>query len=290
MRLLLLFIDGIGIGADDPDINPLASFPDLWPVQNGTTLRADLAYKALDACLGVGGLPQSATGQTSLLTGVNAPRLLGKHLPGFPSRRLVDILKRESLFVKLQRGGRSFLFANAYRHPEDIAPTSRLSVTSHAYRAAGKPFLSLDHLRRKEALYHDFTHQSLISSGYRAPQYHPREAAEVLLEVSRKHDFTLYEHFLTDVLAHRAEKIAIIRHLERLQLFIEALLDLTDAERTAVLITSDHGNVEDLRVKTHTRHPVPLIWTHRSRLRFQPRFDDITGITPWILDNLECPA
>jgi hypothetical protein len=38
----------------------------------------------LDASLCVPGLPQSATGQAALLTGLNAPELMGRHIEGFP--------------------------------------------------------------------------------------------------------------------------------------------------------------------------------------------------------------
>jgi len=34
-----------------------------------------------------------------------------------------------------------------------------------------------------------------------------------------------------------------------------------DLSKNLVILTSDHGNLEDLSVKTHTRNPVPtLLW------------------------------
>src|ERR1051325_10614698 len=80
--VLLFFIDGLGIGtrgAHNPfdglkDAAPLAVFQDEEPeiIFDGRLVRTD-------ACLGIEGRPQSASGQTTILTGVNAPSLLGYH-------------------------------------------------------------------------------------------------------------------------------------------------------------------------------------------------------------------
>ena len=83
MRILFIFLDGVGLGADDPETNPLASveMPNLQKLLGGNKLLAATApfvgeratLLALDASLGVNGLPQSATGQAVLLTGINVP-------------------------------------------------------------------------------------------------------------------------------------------------------------------------------------------------------------------------
>lgn len=93
-HLLLFFIDGLGIGADDPEINPCCH-PSLNLFRQCHTgifprpTASEGLVMGLDANLGMEGLPQSATGQTSLLTGVNGARLLGRHLNAFPTRRCV---------------------------------------------------------------------------------------------------------------------------------------------------------------------------------------------------------
>src|SRR5690606_12618314 len=68
----------------------------------------------LDACLGVKGLPQSATGQTSLFTGQNAPRRLGKHLSGFPTPTLLRMLAEASVFRRAAERGFRVTFANPF--------------------------------------------------------------------------------------------------------------------------------------------------------------------------------
>jgi hypothetical protein len=284
----MVFVDGLGVGENDPDINPLTRHPELWPTADGLANGTDTSFVAIDACLGVEGLPQSATGQTALLTGVNAPGLVGRHLQGFPSRKLIEVLKRDSLFVRLNACGVKATFANAYRHPEDIGPASRLSVTSHAFKAGGQPFRSVAQIPQGEALYHDFTNRSLKDEGYKAPRLSPEKAAEILVAIAGRHSFTLYEHFLTDIVGHRGNHKEIARQTDQLSRFIKTVLQLCQKEGINVVITSDHGNVEDGRVKTHTRNPVPLIWSTTPPIAVDPLPKDITGIAPWFLRLLGC--
>src|SRR5689334_10134848 len=76
--VLLIFIDGVGIGRRGAH-NPLdgleseffSIFADEEP-----HLSFDGRMAATDARLGIDGLPQSATGQTTMLTGINAAALI----------------------------------------------------------------------------------------------------------------------------------------------------------------------------------------------------------------------
>ena len=81
MHFLFLFLDGIGLGHDDPQTNPFvrAKTPALDSLLDGHRMVTGVAplhtqnasLLALDACLGITGTPQSATGQSALLTGRN---------------------------------------------------------------------------------------------------------------------------------------------------------------------------------------------------------------------------
>ena len=53
-----------------------------------------------------------------------------------------------------------------------------------------------------------------------------------------------------------------------------------------LLITSDHGNLEDPGTKGHTYHPVPLIVWDPAPPYFH-EVTDLTGVTPAILAYLE---
>jgi hypothetical protein len=104
-RVLLIFIDGLGLGADR-ECNPLVVIPTpgLRSYLAGASLsarsvggqRGGAILLSLDACLGVEGLPQSATGQATLFTGVNAPAQLGYHLKGFPNKALKNCCKQKA--------------------------------------------------------------------------------------------------------------------------------------------------------------------------------------------------
>ena len=108
MSLLLIFVDGVGIGTRG-DHNPASelsqsSFPSLRGKSRWLPFDGRLAVT--DARLGVEGLPQSATGQTAILTGVNAAALIGRHLHGYPSPRLRQALSEILSTRKLIEQGR----------------------------------------------------------------------------------------------------------------------------------------------------------------------------------------
>src|SRR5438045_9356546 len=93
--VLLFFIDGLGIGTRGP-FTPLDNLPNAAPLavfQNETPEPfLDGMIAPTDPRLGVAGRPQSASGQTTILTGVNAPAQLGYHKQGFPNKPLLEII------------------------------------------------------------------------------------------------------------------------------------------------------------------------------------------------------
>ena len=113
MSIIFLFIDGVGLAPPGKN-NPFSvvATPCLSSLLDGKTLTLDAADRtydrssllSLDATLGVKGLPQSATGQATLFTGVNAARLLGFHLRGFPVNSGVRRSFREECLKYLDKG------------------------------------------------------------------------------------------------------------------------------------------------------------------------------------------
>ena len=97
--VLLFFIDGLGIGTRGPH-NPLDNLDGSAPLavfQNEEPTRfLDGIVVPTDPTLGVPGRPQSASGQTTILTGVNAPAQIGYHKQGFPNQALRDIIQTHS--------------------------------------------------------------------------------------------------------------------------------------------------------------------------------------------------
>ena len=290
VSVLLFFIDGLGIGTrgahnpfdDLPGADPLAIFQDEEPeIPFGGVLAPT------DACLGVEGRPQSASGQTTILTGVNAPAMIGYHKQGFPNQALLDIIREHSLFVQLKRAGVGpITFANTYTKRFCESRPRWISATTAAVEAAGLRFNQVEDLRAGAAVFHDFTNAMLIERGEKVDLRTPEDAGEVLANIVAANRFTLYEYFITDKIGHAQDLDAARRVLPILARFIRALLGKLDLARSTVILTSDHGNIEDLSVRNHTLNPVPTIVWGRYRSRIAPRIRSLTDITPAIVDVL----
>ena len=290
VSVLLFFIDGLGIGTrgphnpfdDLPGADPLVIFQDEEPrISFGGVLSPT------DACLGVEGRPQSASGQTTILTGVNAPAMVGYHKQGFPNQALLDIIREHSLFVQLKRAGVSpITFANTYTKRFFESRPRWISATTAAVEAAGLRFNQVEDLRAGAAVYHDFTNAMLIERGEKVDLRTPEEAGDVLAGIVAANKFTLYEYFITDKIGHAQDREAARRVLPMLARFIRSLLGKLDLKNSTVILTSDHGNIEDLSTRTHTLNPVPTIVWGKHRARIAPRIHSLTDITPAIVDVL----
>jgi hypothetical protein len=288
MSVLLLFVDGLGIGEDDPGKNPVARarLTRLRLFRDGPAPDPGASLIPTDACLGIPGLPQSATGQTSILAGVNAPVAVGRHLNGYCTKSLAALLDGGSLFSRVKSAGGEATFANAYT-PAFLAKLPRfLSVSTVAMLRAGLRFRTLDDLAGGEALFHDFTNRLLPERGYSLPPVTAREAGERLARLAQAHAFTMYEHFLTDRAGHAQDMARAVEILEDVEDFLGAVLASTDLSATLVLLTSDHGNLEDLSTNRHTRNPVPTLLWGAAAEETAARIRDLTDIAPAILQHL----
>lgn len=227
-----------------------------------TVAGRSVVLRALDACLGVPGLPQSATGQTALLTGENAPALLERHLTGFLGPRLRDLLLRRSLLLRARAAGRRVAFANAFTagyFAALVAGRRRHAAFTMAALAAGAPLRDLDHLARGEAVTWDICGDLMAGVlGGQVTERSPEQAGGLLAGLLRDHDLVVFETFLTDLAGHR--RLAMSDHdvLARLDGLVAGVLAELPADATLVL-TSDHGNLEDDSHRAHTTNPVPLL-------------------------------
>ena len=288
--VLLFFIDGFGIGtrgSHNPfdgleDIAPLAVFQD-----ESTLLPFEGVLAPTDACLGVAGRPQSASGQTTILTGINAPAAIGYHKQGFPNQALLDIIREHSIFVQLKKAGiHPIAFANTYTRAFFESRPRWVSATTAAVEAAGLSFNTLPDLIAGRAVYQDFTNATLIERGETVKSRTPEEAGDVLSDIVAANNFTLYEYFITDKIGHAQDREAANRVLPMLARFIRTLLAKLDLERSTVILTSDHGNIEDLAVRNHTLNPVPTIVWGKGREMIASRTRSLVDITPAIVERL----
>jgi 2,3-bisphosphoglycerate-independent phosphoglycerate mutase len=289
MSVILFFIDGLGIGSRGA-FNPLDGLADAAPLavfKNEAAVTLDGVLAPTDACLGVEGRPQSASGQTTILTGVNAPALLGYHKQGFPNKALLEIIREHSLFLKLKTAGVAPIsFANAYTKRFFEDRPRWVSATTAAVEAAGLPFRTIGDLRNGRAVYQDFTNRMIIERGEEVPLRTANEAAEILAAIANESRFTLYEYFITDKIGHAQDMEAARTILQNLALFIRQLLARVDLARTSVVLTSDHGNIEDLSSRNHTLNEVPTIAWGANRDSIASRIKSLADITPAIVESL----
>lgn len=305
MRVLLLFLDGVGLGPDNPDTNPLAvaKMPHLERLLGGRRLLADetpiesqrASLFALDTCLGIKGLPQSATGQAALLTGQNVPAAIGCHYGPKPNPQIASILRNGTIFGELRKLGLKVSFLNAYppRYFEAIESGKRLfSAIPLAVTSAGLPLATLEDLNNGSALSADFTGQGWHEHlGIRsAPLLAPFQAGQKLAQLGMAHDFSFFEYWLSDYAGHRQRMDDALALLETLDAVLGGLLETWNDQNGLILFTSDHGNLEDISTRRHTTNPVPalLIGSPALRSRLGP-LKQLTDIAPTVFRFLHSP-
>lgn len=302
-RVLMLFMDGVGIGKKDPAVNPLcaARLPALRSLGGGDIpslghrrLRGTgSVVLPLDATLGVAGLPQSGTGQATLFTGVNGAALAGRHFGPHPYSTLKPVIASRSIFRCVRDAGKSPLFANAFprRFFEYMeGKRARLTVTTLACTTAGIRLLGAADLARGAGISADITNGGWAALGHgEIAAIPPEEAGRRLARLSGAHDFVLFEYWKTDYAGHARNMEEAVSVLETFDGMLAGILDAMDASATLLVITSDHGNVEDLTVKTHTRHPVPLYLCGAGAAEAGVRLGDgadLTSVMPLLLRHM----
>ncbi|MEZ4639033.1 MAG: alkaline phosphatase family protein [Caldilineaceae bacterium] len=286
IRVIFLFLDGVGVGSDDPAVNPLvaARMPVLRGLLDGhpptaSTGRLSTAqaeFIPTDAHMGVAGRPQSATGQTAILTGINAPERLGEHYGPRPDQRVRDILDEGSLFARLNRMDLPSYFCNAYPagYFDAVERGKRLlSAVPYAAVAGGQALLTADDMRAERALSANFTGEGWRRElGYTdTPVYTPEAAGAQLWHIAQPYRFVFFEHWLTDYLGHHRNRPAAVDIFQIFDGFLGGLLAAADLDQTLIIVSSDHGNVEDCTDRKHTENPALTLLIGAERARIAER-------------------
>lgn len=299
-RVLFLFLDGVGLGDDDPKRNPFstARLPTLKTLLDGRRLVASSApYEgskatllAVDARMGVDGRPQSATGQAAILTGKNVPALIGGHYGPKPNPPIAEILEDYNLFSEVKRRGGEAGLLNAYppRYFESIYSRRRIyAAIPLAVRTAGLELMTAEDLQAKRALSADFTGAGWAAQPDfpPAPIYLPVEAGVLLALLSLNYHLAWFDFWPTDYVGHRGTLAQGISLLETFDAVFNGLIEAWDDRQDLIVITSDHGNLEDLEHRGHTLNPVPalLIGPHPLRRLFSKDVQDLSDIAPSVL-------
>jgi hypothetical protein len=317
-RVLLFFIDGVGLGPADPDVNPFltAHLPTFRGLLGGSAVTLDVAPRVggraslvpCDAVLGFAGTPQSGTGQASLLTGTNAVALHGRHFGPWVPARLRALVREESVLAHALAAGYSAAFANAY--PEDVrelAEGAAVALPSDhpvhgtrerrapSFLRAGPPLAALGaglltrhtpELARGDAVASELTNEGWRERLGRlsVPAIDAVAAGRNLGRIAAQHDLTLFAHYATDYAGHLRDMGAAVLALEKLDAFLAGLLHAA-GDDLLICIVSDHGNIEDMRVG-HTRNPALALLIGNGHALAARRLRSLTDVMPAILDVL----
>ncbi|HSA99331.1 MAG TPA: hypothetical protein VLE49_01690 [Anaerolineales bacterium] len=295
--MLFIFLDGIGLGENNPETNPFAraKMPNLNSLLEGRSLLKDAApfhgehatLLAVDPAVGVSGLPQSATGQAILMTGINIPAELGYHYGPKPNPEVAAYLKEATLFSRFAKEGKKAALLNAYppRYFHGIDSGKRLySSIPLSVINAGLPLFRHDDFFAGRALSADFTGKGWRTMlGYHeAPVMDPHQAGRMLGALAKEYDFALFEYWASDYAGHKQEMDNAIRLMEEFDGILGGLTAVWDDG--LILVTSDHGNMEDLSTRRHTDADVPalVIGNKAAREEFTRGMKDLTHIAPAI--------
>jgi len=295
-NVLMIFIDGVGIGKEDYQNNPFFKlgfktfsehFGKIPSLKNPILSSNEKFLKPVDANLGVPGLPQSGTGQVSIFCGVNAPKQLGFHFGPFPHSQTIETIKELNIFKEFIKRKKKVFFANAY--PKIFFDyikqgKSRLSVTTKSCLLNGMRLNTSTDVWKSRALTAEITNERWNRRlNYKLRIITPEGAAKRLLRLASKHHFTLYEFFLTDHLGHGriVDEFEIVHN--NLDRFLYQILSSMNGKHTTLVICSDHGNYEDLSVKGHTNNPALFITSGKNAEKIAEAVNDLSQIKSAIL-------
>lgn len=292
----MIFIDGFGIGKKDFEFNPFFKngfetfekiFGEIPHLEKQYLSKNGNYLFPADARLGVEGLPQSGTGQVSIFCGMNAPKYVGKHFGPFPYSTTIPVIEKENIFKTYKDLEMFPFFANAY--PKVFfdylkSGKTRLSVTTLSCHLTGIKLNTVKEIRRKIALTAEITNERWNRKlKYQLKIITPDVAARRLLKVAAKHDFTLFEFFLTDHLGHGRIADEFDTIYNNLDKFLLTILTELNSEELTLIVCSDHGNIEDLAVKTHTINPALTITAGKNATQLAENIKDLTDIKPSII-------
>lgn len=175
---------------------------------------------------------------------------------------LIPTFDRTEIEGRLSFRGKPVAFRNADRHGfAELYTLAEINqnVFVYAAREAGVALLTWEDVLRGRALTSSLTHEleGEFDFGLFKQSILPRrtieEAADVLIQLVREHDFTFYKYQIPDLVSHTG-RIDLARAVfDTIERFVEAVLSRLDVDEAAVIVTSDHGHLE--QVSTSRGHP-----------------------------------
>lgn len=299
-HILLIFLDGIGLGEASTETNPfaVAEMPTLQQFTNGQAWLKNLPrietdhslFIPTDPRMGVAGRPQSASGQASILTGINVPERIGEHYGPRPNPAIRAILAEDNFFKQVVNRGMTASLLEAYppQFHKVIDSGKRLrSSYQQAPHEAGLRLFTEDDYNAGNALSVDWTGEGWRRDlGYTdSPVYTPEEAGRKMVELSRQYHFAFFPNWATDMIGHRGSVADGVKMLETFDGVMAGALSLWDMDEGLIIITSDHGNLEDLSHTKHTENDVPTLIIGNEKHLFRD-LHTLADITPLMAQYL----
>lgn len=283
MKVLFLFIDGVGLRAAATD-NPVN--PEVCPALCRLITKHG---KPIDARLGIDGPPQSATGQATMFSGINCAAAMGKHCEGFPGPNLRKIIETDNLFKQLRSKGKEVCFSDAYLvdSAEELAARRFKSVTTVMALTTPETIRTVDDLQNGQAVMQDLTRETIQDRWPDIAVIPPQRAAEHLASIVRQFDFTLFEFFQSDVAGHSMDYARACAALRTYDRFLASIVRFTEAMGVTLVMTSDHGNIENISERGHTLNPVPFVAFGPKEEFLRERVSSLVDVTPAILSAFD---
>ncbi len=138
------------------------------------------------------------------------------------------------------------------------------NIFVYAARDAQLALRTWDEVQNGQALTSSMTHEleahfNWEALGQSAPAIRtPQEAARILATLAAEHDFTFYKYQLADLVSHTGRVDLARGVFGIIETFVEAVLTAIDPATTSVIITSDHGHLEQVGFsRGHPKSRVP---------------------------------
>jgi bisphosphoglycerate-independent phosphoglycerate mutase (AlkP superfamily) len=122
------------------------------------------------------------------------------------------------------------------------------------------------------------------------PELSLLEGGQHIAAIARTYHFSFFEHWPSDRAGHRGSLADAAKHLQMIDEAIGGLLADWDDEHGLLIITSDHGNIEDKSQRQHTYNPVPTILVGPSHAAFAEQINNLADIAPIVRQFLGLPA
>lgn len=179
-------------------------------------------------------------------------------IPTFDRKAIETVLRFDGEPVRLKGPGK-FGFAELFTLGE-----INQNIFVYAALDAGVMLRTWDDVRQGQALTGTLTHELESRFNWDAldfaplPLRTPAEGATILAELAAAHDFTFYKYQLADLISHTGQVELARGVFGVIETFLEAVLNAIDPAETVVIVTSDHGHLEQVGYKHgHPKSRVP---------------------------------